>query len=141
MTTDTTAQRSADEADRSYRLDLDVIEAQGRSVQLFLADRLCDGAVARLKGSNGWTGMSVKDLRKLLRDGCDGQDGYVSPQHPLLEAALRLLLVAPKDTLTLSAIHDAISEAWLYGPWPRHVSREALGRVLDNAAAEGIVRA
>ena len=145
MTTDYATLRGAggndETADPAYRLDLTVITAQGRSVQLFLADRLCDGARAKLKGPNAWAGMNEKELLKLLRDGCGGQDGYLSPQHPLLEAALRLLLTAPKGTMTLSAIHDAISEAWLYGPWPRHVTREALARVLDNAAAEGIIRA
>jgi hypothetical protein len=85
--------------------------------------------------------MSYKELRKLFRDNCNDQDGYLSAQAPLLETVVRMLLSAKKDAVTVSELHSVLSDLWITSLWPRHISIESMQRVLDNGTAYGIVRA
>ena len=124
-----------------YAVYPEAFEVTGRSLQLTLGDRLCEAAMRKLKDPKAWKTMSYKELSKLLRDNCIGQDGYLSPQQPVLETAFRILLTAPDGSLTLEEIHSRIAELWMTSPWPRHISREALKRVLDNGHSYGIAPA
>ena len=130
----------AEEVEPAYVIRPENIEAQGRSISVVVADRLCDAALAKLKTPDAWRTMSYKELRKLAKDNCANQEGYITAQQPVLEAAFKLLLAAPRDTLTLTEIHERLSDIWLIAPWPRHIGRESLQRVLDNAARHGIIR-
>ena len=122
-----------------YTIDPGVIEAQGRSPSLVVGDRLCEAAMAKLKSPDAWRTMSYAALRQLARRNCAGQEGYLLPRQPLLETVFRMLLAAPKDELSLSTIHEELSELWVGSPWPRHIAAESLRRVLDAAARYGIV--
>ena len=135
---DTSGADTAEE-DPTYTFLPRMIEEQGRSIGAVLRGRLSDGAQAKLEG-NG-KDMPYKALRKLFKDSCAGQEGYLSPQHPVLETVLRMLLTAKSDSLPLSDIHDRVSDLWLTSTWPRHINLEAMKRLLDRAAYYGIVRA
>lgn len=124
-----------------YRFEPKIIEEQGRSVQIVLGERLCDAAKAKLSSPDGVRGMSIAEVRKLFRDTCAKQEGYLEPQQPVLEAVLRMLLTNKVDGLDLERIHQELSELWMTSPWPRYISIESLHRVLDNAGAYGIVQA
>ena len=124
-----------------YSVDPAAIEALGRSVSLVIGERLCEAALAKLKEPDAWRSMSYKELRKLLRENCSDQEGYLSPQHPLLETVARILLTSKADAVALHDLHDEISDLWMTSPWPRHISIESLQRVLDNGLGYGIVRA
>ena len=100
-----------------------------------------DAALAKLKEPGAWRTMKFKELRKLFKDNCGGQDGYLSPQAPLLETVVRMLLTAKRDSLTLGEIHADVSGLWITSPWPRHIAIESLQRVLDRGASHGIIRA
>ena len=128
------------EKEPSYFFSLEVIERQGRSIQMIVGDRLCEGARLKLEGPNGWNTLTFKELRKLLKDNCADQDGYLLPQAPLLETVARMLLVAKHDSLSLSEIHRDVSDLWITSPWPRHISKESLKRVLDNGLLYAVVR-
>ncbi|MEX2599590.1 MAG: hypothetical protein WD533_08045, partial [Dehalococcoidia bacterium] len=99
--TETEEGAEAPARDSQYTLFPEAIEATGRSLNIVLGDRLCDAAVAKLKAPNGSLGMSYKELLKLLRDNCANQDGYLSPQQPVVETAFRMLLTAPGNKLSL----------------------------------------
>ena len=129
------------EAEHAYSYSPQVIEALGLSVPVVIGDRLCDAALAKLKEEDTWQTKSYKELRKLFRDNCANQDGYLSPQAPLLEPVVRILLSAKSDIVSISEIHSEISDLWITSPWPRHISIESIERVLDNGIAYGIVRA
>ena len=133
-------EESVEEVDPSYTIVPAIIEAQGRSIPLVVGDRLCESALAKLKTPDAWRTMSYKELRKLAKDNCGNQEGYITAQQPVLEAAFKLLLAAPRDSLTLTEIHERLSDIWLVAPWPRHIGRESLQRVLDNAMRHAIVR-
>lgn len=141
MTTARSAAASNDspEGGPSYAFDPGFIEQQARSASVVMAARLCDSARARLKGDPRT--KTHKQLRKLFRDECAGQDGYLSAQHPVLETVLRILLAAKTDSMTLDDIYDQVSELWLTSTWPRHINIDAMRRVLDRAQAYGIARA
>jgi hypothetical protein len=147
MTTDQTAEQESDavaieeEVEPAYSFSPDVITALGLSIPLVIGERLCEAALAKLKEDDAWRTMSYKELRKLFRDNCSDQDGYLSPQAPLLETVVRMLLAAKRDTVSLSDVHSELSDLWITSPWPRHISIESMQRVLDNAVAYGIVRA
>lgn len=128
----------ADENPR-YAVVPALIEGQGRSVGVVLGARLCDGA--RAKASGDLASMTYPALRKLFKERCAGQDGYLSPQHPVLETALRILLTAQDDAMPLSEIHGAVSELWRASAWSPSISPSAMRRLLDNAASYGIARA
>lgn len=122
----------------SYKFWPQIIESQGRSLGVVLSSRLCEGAKAKL--SSDPLAMTYKELRKIFKDSCGTQEGYLSPQHPVLETVLRMLLTAKTDTLSLNHIHDQVSSLWLTSTWPRHINIDAMRRVLDSASAYGIIR-
>lgn len=129
------------EVEPAYAFSPELIEEMGLSVPVVVGERLCDAAHMKLKDPDAWRAMSYKELRKLFRDTCGDQDGYLSPQAPLLETVVRMLLSAKGDTLSLSEIHAEVAELWMTSPWPRHISVESMQRVLDNGANFGIIRA
>ena len=124
----------------SYAVSPQIFEALGRSIPLVIGERLCEAALAKLKSEDAWLSMTYKELRKLFKDNCSDQEGYLSPQQPVLETVIRMLLAAKQDSLPLSLIHADISELWMTSPWPRHISADSLQRVLDNGRGYGIVR-
>ena len=129
----------APERSASYAFVPASIEQQGRSANVVMAARLCDSAKARLKGDP--RKRSYRQLRKLFRDECAGQDGYLSAQHPVLETVLRILLAAEEDSMTLDELHGRVEALWLTSTWPRHINIDAMRRVLDRAQAYGSARA
>ena len=130
----------AEEIEPAYSFSPDVVAALGLSMPVVVGDRLCEAAVAKLNADDGWRSMSYKELRKLFRDNCAEQDGYLLPQAPLLETVVRMLLSAKRDNMSLSEIHTQVSDLWITSPWPRHISIESMQRVLDNSVTYGIVR-
>ncbi|MDA1035358.1 MAG: hypothetical protein O3B65_00580 [Chloroflexi bacterium] len=145
MTTDQVGAKSEDELltveekEPAYFFSPEVIETLGRSVQLVVGERLCDGALLKQKEPDAWKTMTFKELRKLFKD-CGDQDGYLSPQAPLLETVVRMLLASKRDSLSLSEIHADVSALWISSPWPRHISIESLQRVLDHGATYAVLR-
>ena len=135
---DTTAQEEGPPEDPKYTVEPGLIESQGRSVPVVVVDRLCDAALAKLKTPDAWRTLSFPQLRRLARESCAKQDDYLSARQPVLETIFRMLLVSPSGTLALSDIHETLVGLWTTSPWPRHISIEALRRVLDNAAHFGI---
>jgi len=132
---------AVEDVEHAYAFSPEVITALGLSIPVVVGERLCDAALAKLKEDDTWRTMSYKELRKLFRDNCNDQDGYLSPQAPLLETIVRMLLSAKKDAVTVSELHSVLSDLWITSPWPRHISIESMQRVLDNGTAYGIVRA
>lgn len=124
-----------------YAFYPEVIEARGQVLAAVIGDRLCDAAIAKLKSPDGLRGTSYKDMRKLMRTSCANQEGYLSPQAPVLETVFRMLLTAPADKLSLSTLHAQLTDLWMTSPWPRHIAIESLQRVLDNARHYGIGQA
>ena len=146
MTTDESTEQTAtevavEEVEHAYAFSPEVITALGLSIPIVIGERLCDAALSRLKEDDAWRTMSYKELRKLFRDNCNDQDGFLSPQAPLLETVVRMLLSATQDSVTVSELHSVLSDLWVTSPWPRHISIESMQRVLDNGIAYGIVRA
>jgi hypothetical protein len=129
-----------EEVEPSYKFAPEILEGMGRSIPLIIGERLCDAALAKLKEPEVWRTMTFKELRKLFKDNCGDQDGYLSPQAPLLETVVRMLLAAKRDSLTLGEIHADVSGLWITSPWPRHIAIESLQRVLDRGVAYGIIR-
>lgn len=129
-----------EEKEPSYSFSPEVIETLGRSVQLVVGQRLCEEGVFKLKEPDAWRTMTYKELRKLFRDNCADRDGYLSPQAPLLETVVRMLLASKRDSLSLGEIHADVSALWITSPWPRHISIESLQRVLDKGALYAVVR-
>ena len=134
-------QQPEEEVEPAYAFSPEALEDLGLSVALVVGGRLCDAGHMRLKAPDAWRTMSYKELRKLFRDNCNDQDGYLSPQAPLLETVVRILLASKSDSLTLSEVHAEIAELWMTSPWPRHISIESMQRVLDNGYPHGIIRA
>jgi hypothetical protein len=132
---------AVEDVEHAYAFSPEVITALGLSIPVVVGERLCDAALAKLKEDDTWRTMSYKELRKLFRDNCNDQDGYLSAQAPLLETIVRMLLSAKKDAVTASELHSVLSDLWITSPWPRHISIESMQRVLDNGTAYGIVRA
>ncbi len=125
--------------DPSYTFNPELITRQGRSLGVVLGAKLCDAAKAKLKGNP--QEMTYKELHALFKAQCAGQEGYLSPQHPVLETVVRLLLVAPKDAVPLSEIYDQVSNLWLTSAWSPSLNVDAMRRLLDHAESQGIARA
>ena len=87
-----------------YTLSPELLEQSGLSVGVVLASRLCEAAKAKLSGDP--QKMTYKQLRKLFVDNCADQDGYLSPNHPVVETVMRVLLTTKSGTLTLNDIHQ-----------------------------------
>ena len=135
--------QTADEAQAddnpAYRFSPALIEQQGRPLGIVLGPRLCDAGRARLKSA--LRDATWKELRAAFKTQCAGQEGYFSPQHPVVESVVRLLLVSESEALTLTDLREQLLDLWMQSLWPRHISRESLQRVLDRSALHGIERA
>lgn len=127
------------DANPSYIFNPELITRQGRSLGVVLGAKLCDAAKAKLKGNP--QEMTYKELHALFKAQCAGQEGYLSPQHPVLETVVRLLLVAPKDAVPLSELYDQVSNLWLTSAWSPSLNVDAMRRLLDHAESQGIARA
>lgn len=123
----------------SYTFNPELIANQGRSVGVILGTRLCEAARAKLKRAP--EGLTYAELHALFRAHCAGQEGYLSPQHPVLETVARILLAAPEDALPLSDIYEQVSDLWLTSAWSPSLDANAMRRLLDHAGAQGITRA
>jgi hypothetical protein len=130
-----------EEIEHAYAFSPQVMATLGLSISVIIGDRLCDAALAKLQDAAALRTMSYKELRKLFRDNCGDQDGYLSPQAPLLETVVRMLLSAKKDVVSITELHSVVSDLWLTSLWPRYISIESMQRVLDNGVPYGIVRA
>ena len=141
MTTKAPADAASQKNDENpnYTFNPELITRQGRSVGVVLGAKLCEAAKAKLKGNP--QEMTYKELHALFRAQCAGQEGYLSPQHPVLETVVRLLLAAPEDALPLSVIYDQVSNLWLTSAWSPSLNIDAMRRLLDHAASQGITRA
>lgn len=124
----------------AYAIRPETIEARGRSLGAVIGGRLCPTAVGKLKDPGAVSTMTYKELRNLARKECADDPEYLSPQAPVLETAFKLLLVAPGDHVNAHDLHGAISDLWMTSIRPRHISAEALTRVLDRDTYYGIVR-
>ena len=134
----TTAQEESPAENPRYTIDPGLIESQGRSVPVVVVDRLCDAALAKLKTPDAWRSLSFPQIRRLARESCAKQDDYLSARQPVLETIFRMLLVSPSGTMALGDIHERLVGLWTTSPWPRHISIDALRRVLDHAGHFGI---
>ncbi|MDE2764810.1 MAG: hypothetical protein OXI25_00055 [Chloroflexota bacterium] len=138
MTTQAASPAKTETQEPSYAIRPDLIEAQGRSVNAIVAERLCTQALQKAKSPEAVRKMSFKQLRNLARRNCANDPDYIPSQAPVLEAAFRMLLSAPTDSLPLRAIHDRITDLWASSPRPRHISEESLARVLSRDSSYGI---
>ena len=141
MTSQAASPAKTETKEPSYAIRPDLIEAQGRSVNAIVAERLCTQALQKAKSPEALRKMSFKQLRNLARRNCANDADYILAQAPVLEAAFRMLLSAPTESLPLSAIHDRITDLWASSPRPRHISEESLARVLSHGAYYGIAEA
>ena len=140
MTTNATADTTTEKNDEDprYAFDPELLVRQGRSVSVVLEARLCEAAKRKLKKSP--ESLSYKEFRALFTANCADQEGYLSPQHPVVETVARMLLAAPKDAMRLSEIYEQLSELWLTSTWSPSLTIDAMRRLLDHAAGQGIVR-
>ncbi|MBM3939791.1 MAG: hypothetical protein FJ318_02630 [SAR202 cluster bacterium] len=125
--------------DPVFSIDPKQIEAKGRQIGVVVGNRLCPGAIARLKKGTSPRGAGFEELRRLARDYCSKDPDFLSPRLPVLEAAFRLLLASPQNQLSLSDILQQLTEIWITASWPRHISQEALERVLRGPNEYGIL--
>lgn len=141
MTTKTAADAASPDNDENprYTFDPGLIASRGRSVSVVLGARLCEAAKTKLKGAP--EDLTYEELHKLFKAHCVGQEGYLSPQHPVLETVMRILLTAPEDALPLSEIFEQVSNLWLTSAWSPSLDRGAMRRLLDHASEQGITRA
>ena len=112
------AEAEADEP--RYAVEPSLIEARGQSVAMVLGDRLCEAARAKLKSPDAWRSMTYKEIRKLMKDNCSGQEGYLEPQQPILD---------PRDRCTRVALRSRRQ------PIPRRDSRRAVRSLGHGAVA------
>ena len=140
MTTEQTQRAAPTSAEAMYAIRSEFIEAQGRSLSVVIGERLCHRAVTNAGDMAAIRSKSFKQLRDLARKECSDDPEYLSPQAPVLESVFKLLLVAPNDGLSLAALHSAISDLWMTSARPRHISMQALARVLTQDRYYGVAQ-
>ena len=125
--------------DPSYLIDLSFIEGYGRSAIKILKSRLCPTCVQKFEKTKDPSKLKFDDLRKCVQQSCAQDEGFVTPQMPLLECAFRLLLASTSEPVTLAELHHQVIDLWSNAPWPRHISAESLARALAGDTYYGIV--
>ncbi len=138
----TTPKESTEEGQElSYYIDIDRIEAHGRSAEALVGDRRCDTCKA-LPPKNPPKGKKAipvpRQYMNTIRTHCGQQPDYLSPEMPVLETSFRLMMAAKTQPVTLSDLHQQLSDMWINSPLPRHITREALARVLAHDTYYGM---
>ena len=129
-----------DQQGKGYAIRPELIEAQGRSLGAIVGGRLCQGAIDSLESPSAITSMSFKDLKALAKKECSEDMNYLSAQAPILETVFKVLLAAPNDTLSEDELHGTINELWMNAISPRHISLDALSKVITRDSYYGIVK-
>ena len=130
---------SQEEPELRFALDPRAMEARGVEAATVLGSRLCEASRAKIKSPQTAQKMQFADLRKLIRQNCHDDPEFLSPNLPVVETAFRVLLIAPKEPVPLSVLHDQIARIWSESSWPRHISAESLARVLLHDTYYGVV--
>jgi hypothetical protein len=125
--------------DPSYIVDPSFIEGSGRSAFKILQSRLCPACVQKFEKSKDPSKLTFDDLRKCVQQSCAQDEGFVTPQMPLLECAFRLLLASTSEPVTLTELHRQVIDLWSNAPWPRHISAASLERALASDTYYGIM--
>lgn len=126
------------EDDTGYAFDPSLIEQQGQSLAVVLGSKLCPEGQNKLSTSD--EKITYKGFRKIFREQCSNAQDFLSPQHPILESAVRILLSSKTESMKLNELHSKISALWLTSTWPRHMSKDSMRRVLNNAKNYGIIK-
>lgn len=129
-----------EQQNKGYTIKPELIEAQGRSVGTIVGGRLCQEAIDSLENPSLVSKMSFKDLKSLARKECIQDSNYLSAQAPILETVFKVLLSAPNDTLSEDELHGTINELWMNAISPRHISLDALSKVITRDSYYGIVK-
>jgi len=129
-----------EQQNKGYTIKPELIEAQGRSVGTIVGGRLCQEAIDSLENPSLVSKMSFKDLKSLARKECIQDSNYLSAKAPILETVFKVLLSAPNDTLSEDELHGTINELWMNAISPRHISLDALSKVIMRDSYYGIVK-
>ena len=141
MTT-TPAGSTEERQEPSYYIDIARIEAQGRSSEVLVGDRRCDSckALPPKKPPKGKKATPVpQQYMACIRTHCGQQPDYLSSEMPVLETSFRLMMAAKEQPVPLGDLHQRLSDLWINSPLPRHITREALARVLAHDTYYGMV--
>ena len=129
----------SDEPQPRYTIDPGAFEAQGRSAALMALHRRCARCWASLVNEpNTLANISFEEHRQQLVSCCSQEQGYVTPQMPVLEAAFRILLASEPPVLSLQELHDALMKQWATPSLPRSLPLETLRRILRGDRYYGI---
>lgn len=133
-------QQTAAAAEPAYSIDPNAIARQGRAIGDLAADRLCAGALTKVKRGASLREADLADVRTLAREQCGSDPEFLSARLPVLEAVFRVLLVSKEEAVPVSALAERLTELWKDTPWPRHITTETLERLLAHANYYGIMR-
>lgn len=120
---------SPSEKESYYVIDPSKTAELDRSLQMLLLSRRCPSCKARLE-STGAT-PSVDEQIKDIAKNCANHEGYIRPEMPMQEIVFRSILAERNRPVSLSRLHDLVTDKWYTPTNPRSVSAAGLKLVLD----------
>ena len=117
---------SSDLEETKWFIDLDWLDASGRSFTIMAERCLCENCRRKLIGGKGEP--SADKLIKAIKDCCSTEEYYIHSEMPLMETIFRLILAAGNKPVTLADIGTQLRER--RGSSPGSTSAGALYRLM-----------
>ncbi len=127
------------QTEAKYFIDIEAMEAKGRSMSVMLASRRCPSCQISLSKEELLTIQPDIHLERLV-ECCSKKPDYIFSTMPLMEATFRLLLAVGNRAMTLQEIHEALAERWRAAGFPKYLPLGMLERMLNHDDYYGIFR-
>ena len=121
-----------------YVVDLSKDRSRTRSAPHLIASRRC---YACSQGDDSPSRKSnAREYIRTIAEHCRDTSDYLLPDTPLKEAIFRVILARGNKETTSEDVSKELSEQWSTSAYPRDVSPELLGRLMDGSDFYCIVR-
>ena len=122
-----------------YKVSFEKLEALGRSAIYVLASRLPESAPSI--NSPNYSDLKPQKLVDEIAKHSKGQEGYITTDMPIQEMVFRIILGKRNRPMSLSDIHNELTEKWSTPIRPITISQTGLMRILDSDTYYGFIEA
>ena len=121
-----------------YVVDLSKDRARVRSAPYLIASRRC--YVCSHADDSPSAKPNAREYIRTIVDHCRHATDYLLPDTPLKEAIFRVILARGNKETTPEDVSRELSEQWSSSAYPRDISPELLGRLMEGSEFYCVVR-
>lgn len=103
-----------------------------RDLATLVAARKCYEC-KQMDTSESVMGSEPREHLERIAEHCKDTADYLLPDTPLKESIFRVMLAGSNEPVTADEVSQALSGIWTASSYPRNLSPDVIGRLLDHA--------